>query len=127
MAISVLAVVIGIALAWLFYVKSPEMPGKVAAAMGPLYRASLNKLYFDEIFWSILVAPLRGLAWFSSWFDRFVIDSLVDGVAMIPRFFSWFPMWVQNGRLPGYALVMWLGLLVCVLFAMKILPYQIQR
>jgi NADH-quinone oxidoreductase subunit L len=123
MAISVAAVAIGIGLAWLMYVQAKSMPAKVAAMMGPLYRASLDKLYFDEIFYAIVVGPLRGIAWFVSWFDRFVIDSVVDGVAMVPRFFSWFPMWLQNGRVPGYALVMWVGLLVCILFAMKFLPY----
>jgi NADH-quinone oxidoreductase subunit L len=123
MAISVLAVVVGIGLAWLFYVQAKSLPGKVAAAMGPFYRASLDKLYFDEIFWAILVGPLRGIAWFASWFDRHVIDSIVDGLAHVPKFFSWFPMWIQNGRLPGYALVMWFGLIVCMLFAIKFLPY----
>ena len=33
------------------------------------------------------------------------------------------PMWLHNGLVPSYALIMWLGLLVCVLFAMRLLPY----
>ena len=85
MALSVAVVLSASALAWLMYVRSPELPARVAAAMGPLYQASLNKFYFDEIFWAILVAPLRGLAWLSSWFDRGIIDPIVDGVAMVPR------------------------------------------
>src|SRR6185503_11918571 len=63
--VSTAVVAIGIGLAWLMYVKAPEMPAKVAAAMGPLYPASLNKFYLDEIFWAILVAPLRFAAWFA--------------------------------------------------------------
>jgi NADH-quinone oxidoreductase subunit L len=123
MVLSIAAVLIGIALAWLMYVRSPALPAKVAAAFGPLYHASLNKFYFDEIFWAILVAPLRGLAWFASWFDRGVIDSIVDGLAMVPRMFSWILMWFQSGRLPSYALMMWFGLLVCVLFAMGLFHF----
>ena len=122
MALSTLAVFAGIGLAWWFYILSPALPAKVAAAFGPLYTLSLNKFYFDEIFWGILVAPLRGLSWLSSWFDRSVIDSIVDGVAMIPRWFSAVPLRFQSGRLPSYALVMWVGLLVCVLVAMRMLP-----
>ncbi len=80
MLLSVAVVAIGIGLAWLMYVRSPQLPEQVASALRPLYVASLNKFYFDEIFWAILVAPLRGLAWLSSWFDRSVIDSIVDGV-----------------------------------------------
>jgi len=123
MALSVAVVVIGIGLAWFMYVASPALPARVAAAMGPLYRASLNKFYFDEIFWAILVAPLRALAWIASWFDRSVIDSIVDGVAKIPRLFSWIPTVFQGGRVPSYALVMWVGLLVCLVFALKLFPY----
>jgi NADH-quinone oxidoreductase subunit L len=122
-AVSVAVVAVGIGLAWLMYVHSPELPAKVASAMGPLYRASLNKFYFDEIFWGILVAPLRLLALLSSWFDGSVIDSIVDGLAALPRWLGRAPAWSQNGRLPSYALIMWLGLLVCVLFAMRLFAY----
>jgi NADH-quinone oxidoreductase subunit L len=122
-SVSTAVVLFGIGLAWWMYIRAPELPAKVAAAMGPLYRASLNKFYFDEIFWTILVAPLRGLSWFSSWFDRGIIDSIVDGAARIPRLIGAVPMWFQNGRVPSYALVMWFGMLVCVLFAMRLLVY----
>ncbi len=123
MAISVAAVLLGIGLAWWMYVVAKELPAKVAAAMGPLYYASLNKFYFDEIFWAIIVAPLRALAWLSSWFDRGVIDSIVDGLALVPRLLGSVPMIFQNGRLPSYALVMWTGLLICLVFALRLLAY----
>ena len=29
---------------------APEMPARVASAIGPLYKLSLNKFYFDEIY-----------------------------------------------------------------------------
>ncbi|HEX4413370.1 MAG TPA: NADH-quinone oxidoreductase subunit L [Lacipirellulaceae bacterium] len=119
--LSVAVVVAGIGLAWIMYIVAPGMPARVAAAMGPLYRASLNKFYFDEIFWGIIVAPLRGLAWLSSWFDRSVIDSIVDGLALVPRLFSSIPLIFQNGRLSSYAMVMWIGLLVCLVFAMRLM------
>jgi NADH:ubiquinone oxidoreductase subunit 5 (subunit L)/multisubunit Na+/H+ antiporter MnhA subunit len=123
MAISVAAVLLGIGLAWWMYVVAKELPAKVAAAMGPLYYASLNKFYFDEIFWAIIIAPLRALAWLSSWFDRSVIDSIVDGLALVPRLFSTIPLIFQNGRLPSYALVMWTGLLICLVFALRLLAH----
>jgi NADH-quinone oxidoreductase subunit L len=121
--LSAAVVVAGIGLAWFMYIVSPGVPARVAAAFGPLYQASLNKFYFDEIFWAIIVAPLRALAWLSSWFDRSVIDSIVDGLALVPRLFSSVPLIFQNGRLPSYALVMWIGLLVCLVFAMRLMAY----
>ena len=62
--------VLGVAAAWVLYVRSPMLPARLATALGPLYRASLNKLYFDEIYAAMLVTPLRILAWLSDWFDR---------------------------------------------------------
>jgi len=103
-------------------VRSRALPGRIAAALGPLYRASLNKFYFDEIYAAVLVTPLATLAWLSDWFDRHVIDPLVDIVGMIPRLASSVPRVFHNGLVPSYALVMWLGAVVCMLFALRILP-----
>jgi NADH-quinone oxidoreductase subunit L len=90
--------------------------------LGPLYKASLNKFYFDEIYSALLVMPLRGLAWLSSWIDRWVIDPMVDVVGMIPRLLSSVPRVFHNGLVPSYALVMWIGALVCMLFALRLFP-----
>ena len=70
MALSVAVVAAGIGLAWLMYISKPELPAQVASAFGPLYKLSLNKFYFDEIYTALIVAPLRGLAWLSNWFDQ---------------------------------------------------------
>jgi NADH-quinone oxidoreductase subunit L len=121
--LSVAVVVAGIGLAWFMYVRRPELAGQLAAAMGPLYRLSLNKFYFDEIYSAALVAPLRGLALVSDWIDRYIIDSIVDGLGLVPRALSRVPLRLHNGLVPSYALVMWLGLLACLLFAMRLLPY----
>jgi NADH-quinone oxidoreductase subunit L len=122
MAASAAIAIIGIGLAWWFYVGSPRLPGLVAAAIKPLYAASANKFFFDEVYRTALVAPLRGLAWLSYWFDRRVIDPLVDIVGMMPRLVSSVPLVFHNGVVPSYALVMWTGLIVCVLFALGLLP-----
>ena len=100
--------------------RSPELPGRIAAALGPLYRASLNKFYFDEIYSALFVTPLTTLAWLSDWFDRRVIDPLVDVVGLVPRLVSSVPRVLHNGLVPSYALVMWTALLLCMLFALRI-------
>jgi NADH-quinone oxidoreductase subunit L len=119
MILSGAVAVLGVAAAWFLYVRSPALPSRIAAATGPLYQASLNKLYFDEVFWALLVAPLRLLAWLSSWFDRRVIDPLVDIIGLVPRFVSGLPRVFHHGLVPTYALVMWIGVLVCTLFALQ--------
>jgi NADH-quinone oxidoreductase subunit L len=122
MALSAEVGAAGIALAWLLYVWSPQLPARIAAAMGPLYKASLNRFYFDEMYGAVLVTPLKSLAWLSDWFDRWIIDPLVDIVGMIPRLLSSVPRIFHNGLVPSYALVMWIGALVCLLFALRLLP-----
>jgi NADH-quinone oxidoreductase subunit L len=112
----------GIGYAWLMYVRSPGLASRLANAAGQLYRASLNKLYFDEIFMALVVMPLRMLAWLSAWFDNQVIDRLVDAFAAIARFLSRVPWRFHNGLVPTYAFVAWTGLLICMLFALKLLP-----
>jgi NADH-quinone oxidoreductase subunit L len=120
MALSAALAAVGIGLAWMFYVRSPELPGRVAAALGPLYRLSLNKFYLDEIFRAVLVTPLETLAAISYWCDRTLIDPAVDLIGRIPQVVSLAPRMVHNGLVPSYALVMWTGLVLCVLFALGV-------
>nr|HMS95781.1 NADH-quinone oxidoreductase subunit L [Tabrizicola sp.] len=44
------AMLIGFGLAWLFYIKNPSLPGRLAAQQRPLYLFLLNKWYFDELY-----------------------------------------------------------------------------
>jgi NADH-quinone oxidoreductase subunit L len=122
MVLSAVIAVLGIGLAWIFYVRSPGLPKRVSTAMEPIYKSSLHKFYLDEIFWTLVVLPLRALAWLSDWVDRAIIDPLVDAVARVPRRVSAAALWMHNGRIATYALLMWMGLLLCVLFAKGILP-----
>jgi hypothetical protein len=41
---------------------------------------------------------------------------------MLPRLVSSVPMVFHNGLVPSYAVVMWTGLIVFVLFALGVLP-----
>ncbi len=48
---------IGFALAWQFYIRRPDIPGKLATQFDLLYRFLLNKWYFDEIYDFLFVRP----------------------------------------------------------------------
>jgi len=111
----------GIGLAWFLYVRTPQLPNQIVAVAAPLYRASYNKLFCDEVFWAVLVMPLRGLAWLSDWVDRRLIDPAVDMLAMIPGLLSRLPLPLHRGLVPAYALMMWIGLIACVLLALGLL------
>ncbi len=121
MGISIAIGVAGWFMAKVFYVDNKAIPEAVARGFGPLYRASYDKLYFDEIFLFLLVFPLKGIAYASELFDKYVVDRLVDGVGAIPRIISSAPQRMHNGLVQSYAFVMWIGVLVCVLFVIQAL------
>ena len=54
----------------------------------PLYEASLNKFYIDEIYQWTVVTPIRGLAIICEFLDVYLVDGLVIGVAWLPRLFG---------------------------------------
>ncbi|MBN9015417.1 MAG: NADH-quinone oxidoreductase subunit L, partial [Rhizobiales bacterium] len=49
--------VIGLYVAWLFYIRRPYLPVELANQHGALYRFLLNKWYFDELYDIIFVRP----------------------------------------------------------------------
>jgi NADH-quinone oxidoreductase subunit L len=115
MALSILLALGGVALAWLMYVRQPDLPGKLARSARGLYQLSLNKFHWDELYASLILAPLRGVALFSRIFDQYVVDGIVDLIGHVPRLVGALFRPVQNGLVQFYALAMVLGLTVFLL------------
>jgi NADH-quinone oxidoreductase subunit L len=76
----------GLLLAYWVYGKKGLDVHKVAASIKPVYEFSLNKWYFDEIYDMTAIAGTMSLMRFLAWFDRTVIDGIVNGVA---AFWKW--------------------------------------
>jgi NADH-quinone oxidoreductase subunit L len=108
----------GILLAWLLYVQFPGLPARLAAGLKPLYQLSYRKFFFDELYGAILITPLRWLAWLADAVDRLIIDRLVDAIGGLPRRLSSVPLLLHNGLISSYALVMWTGVVVCIVIAL---------
>lgn len=107
-----IAMLIGFATAWLFYIKNPSLPRRLAAAQPALYQFLLNKWYFDELYNAIFVIPARwlgGFLWKKG--DGAVIDGTINGVAMglIPMV-TRFVNRMQSGYIFHYAFAMVLGI-----------------
>jgi NADH-quinone oxidoreductase subunit L len=120
MVMSAVVAVVGVGVAFILYGKGRGMVESLPAKFGPLYKLSLNKFYFDELFLGLIVLPLRGLAKLSFAIDQLVIDPLVDLVGAIPRWFSAIPRVMQNGLVSSYAYIMFAGVVVIVLFALQV-------
>ncbi len=78
------------------------------------YKLSQNKFYFDEIYDALVVWPLRILAWVCYWFDRWIVDGLVNAVGLVPGAVGSLMRSLQMGLVQFYALAMVLGALVLV-------------
>jgi NADH-quinone oxidoreductase subunit L len=106
------AMILGLLLAWKFYIRSPELPGKLAAQQRPLYLFLLNKWYFDELYDVIFVRPAKWLGRFL-WQkgDGTVIDGALNGVALgIIPFITRLAGRLQSGYVFTYAFAMVLGI-----------------
>ena len=114
------AMLIGLGLAWLMYIRHPQAPAKLAAQQPALYQFLLNKWYFDEIYHVVFVRPALWLGrklWTGG--DGAVIDGAINGVAMgiIPRL-TRFAGRVQSGYLFHYAFAMVLGIVGLLIWVM---------
>lgn len=107
MLISILA----IAIAFWFYLKTPNIPEKLARNLKLFYKISFNKWYFDEIYDCLLVKPCRMIGSFC-WkiIDVKIIDFVPNFMASSVRFFSVVVSRIQTGLIYNYALWMILGL-----------------
>jgi len=103
---------IGIAIAVIFYVLVPALPGTLSQRFGGLYRFLLNKWYFDEVYDALLVRPALRLAKFAWHFgDEQVIDGVPNGLATLTSDASTQTVKLQTGSIALYAFVMLIGLL----------------
>ena len=77
-----------------------------------LYRASANKWWFDDINNLLFVVIGGRIAYGLAWFDRNVVDGIVNGLGAITRRSGSGLARVQTGRVQNYALGIAIGLIV---------------
>ncbi|MDP4575329.1 NADH-quinone oxidoreductase subunit L [Qipengyuania sp. G39] len=107
---------IGLAIAWLAYIKDTTIPAKGAEQLGPIYRFFYNKWYFDELYHYLFIVPAFWLGrQFWKLGDVGTIDRFgPNGVAWVVEKGSVGAKKFQTGYLYSYALVMLLGLVAAV-------------
>ncbi len=110
------AMLVGLGLAWLLYLRSPELPAALAARHRTLYLFLLNKWYFDEIYDLIFVGPAKWIGrqlWRRG--DGSVIDGALHLVALrtVPAL-TGAARRLQSGYLYHYAFAMILGIALLV-------------
>ncbi len=110
----------GFAVAWYAYIRRPDFPATFVAQASVLHRFFYNKWYFDELYDFLFVRPafwIGRLFWKQG--DVGIVDRFgPDGAAWLVAQGSRAAQKVQTGYLYSYALVMLLGLVGAVSWAM---------
>ncbi len=83
MILSLLVAGCGILLSFVVYQWKKIDADKVAAAINPLYKLSLNKWYIDEIYEKTFIGLTVLLGRILSWFDNNIVDGIVNGSAKV--------------------------------------------
>ena len=110
MGVSVAVALIGTIWAIARFSRKPELGeatgfGKVLA----------NKWYVDELYNAVVVRPLDLLAQFLEWFDKSIVDGIVNAVGGLVQYGSRQLRLLQSGQVGGYVLLMVLGIVVLFL------------
>jgi len=96
---------VGIILAWWFYIRRPDLPKKLAQSMYGLYTLVLHKYYVDEIYAAVIVRPLLWISTNVLWHtvDEGLIDGTVNGSARLARETGSKLRELQSGNARSYA------------------------
>jgi NADH-quinone oxidoreductase subunit L len=105
MAISTLAGLTGISVAWLMYVAKPGMADSFAGSMKGLYTLVYNKYFVDEIYDAAVVKPLVNGSRVVLWkgVDAGMIDGAANGVGARARDIGGVLRLLQSGDIRSYA------------------------
>ncbi len=110
LAIGGLISILGIATAWLLWVRSPELPMLFRERLRPVYLLAYNKWYFDEAIEFLVVRPALAIGRFANGvFERLVVDGLVSGTRETVDGAGGFVRALQSGFVRGYALLLVAG------------------
>ena len=99
---------LGIFIAWLFYMRAPSLPGKAARLFAPVYSLFYHKWFFDWLYERLFRRPAYVLGHILATLgDRMLIDGLgPDGMAALARSAGRGLSRLQSGYLYHYAFVM---------------------
>jgi NADH-quinone oxidoreductase subunit L len=113
-AIATVVALAGIGLAWSMYRRGRPDPEAVGQRYPRTYQFLLNKWRFDEVYDATFVQGTKDVAAGSNWFDRYVIDGLVNGIAAAVAGISRGLSRSQTGFVGNYALAIGFGMVLFV-------------
>jgi NADH-quinone oxidoreductase subunit L len=120
MGLSIGIAVLGVLTAWRLYNKKGlEGDKEIREKLGALYGLLENKYYVDEIYQKWIIDLF---VWVADkivvWFDETIVDGIVDGIGSLTLFIGNGLKYLQTGVIRHYALLMWIGVLLLVLYVL---------
>jgi NADH-quinone oxidoreductase subunit L len=114
-AFSVLPVMLGVAgilIAMLLYKKQNNRPDKLAITISGIYKATYHKFYIDELYVFLTKKILFNLVGKPfAWFDKTVIDGIVNQTASITQSIADGIKKMQSGKVQLYAIYFLVGVI----------------
>lgn len=111
--ISVVVALSGIYVAYVFYLKRPQMPHDLVRRFPSVYKLLYNKYYVDEIYNAAFVNPtIRGSEAVYHRFDLGVIDSAINATGEATGLAGRLLSLIQSGLVKDYALVFLVGVVI---------------
>ncbi|MCS7280583.1 MAG: NADH-quinone oxidoreductase subunit L [Desulfobacterota bacterium] len=124
MVLSVIVALIGIYVAYTYYLKKPELSEDFAKRHQTLYKTIHNKYYVDEVYGYLFVRNLLRLGTFlKNFIDEAIIDGIVNGLGYILRGLGSLLRFLQSGYVQAYAFSMIIGAIVVMGYLLvKVIP-----
>ncbi len=117
MSITIVLALVSIYLAYLFYVRRPEMATSLRKRFAGVHRLVYHKYYVDEIYNAVIVQPVVSLS-LLLWevVDVVIIDGFVNGLAALVKSFSSTGRVIQTGYIRNYALLFLGGAIIVLAY-----------
>ncbi|MFH0702277.1 MAG: NADH-quinone oxidoreductase subunit L [bacterium] len=97
-------------------------PDKVREIFPTYYKISFNRLYLDELYYGFINIIFLPVAALLSWFDKNIIDGIVNFIAFITKLLGSLLRLLQNGNVQTYVTILFGGF---VIITMSILIYWV--
>jgi NADH-quinone oxidoreductase subunit L len=116
MAIAVVGALVVIYFTWVVYRKKNTLPVEHVEQMKPWQRLIYHKYFVDETYEKVITKPVNSLGkGFYSFFDKQVIDGIVNGVGSAVKGIGSLVRLYQTGNIGFYIMNMALGVVLIVL------------
>ncbi len=96
----------GIYLAYLMYCKKTISAAAMANRFRPIHTLLYNKYYIDEIFQWLIDHIVDGFGRLAYWFDIYVVDGVVNGLAGAAKWSGYYLRYLQTGQTQHYGMVL---------------------